>query len=196
MHESVLSRRTNIIWNAVLTFIAITGLVELLLIIPWDITELKGFAFMDLVDLAQANFQIMDISSRGFDLATLLLLFFWALAGMAAGARSRRIKQGAFSSFLGAIFVVLLATGGSMYLDGLSATDALPPGIGIALGVITTMILGGLGGKLTISGAKEFQQQKDAKVWEKDDTWVCSSCGAALPPGAFVCPACGAEAIE
>lgn len=196
MHESVLTPRTNVLWNAILTLIVITGLVELLLILPWDIPELKGFAFMDIIDLARVNFQILDVPSRGFDPTTSLLLFFWALAGLAAGARSRRVLQGAFSGLLGTIFVVLLATGGGIFLNDLSASEALPPGVGIALGAMTAIILGGLGGKLTISSAKEFREQKTAKVWAKDDTWVCPGCGAALPPGAFVCPACGTEALE
>ena len=196
LQEYLLTRRTNILRNAFLTVIAIMGLTELLLILPLDIPELKGFAFMDFVDLSRANFQILDIRDHGVDLVTGVLLFFWALAGLAAGSRSRSTVQGAISGFLGTIFVVGIATIGGIFLGGLTFSTALPPSLGIAVGLGTATIIGGLGGKLTSSPTKAIVKQKTAKIWTKEEKWVCPSCGANLPPGAFVCPACGTDVIE
>jgi len=181
-----------------LTVIAIVGLTELLLLLPWDIPELRGYAFMDIIDIARANFAILDVPTHGFDSISIVLLLFWALSGLTAGARSRRLVQGMFSGLLGSIFVVLLVTIGGLFLDGLSGADALPSSVGLVLGVGTATILGGIGGKLTSASSKTILQEKSTKrkIWTKEDKWVCPNCEASIPPGAFVCPSCGADVIE
>ena len=198
MEESLLTPRTNVLWNSVLTVIAIVGLTELLLILPWDIPELRGYAFMDIIDIARANFTILDISTHGFDGISMILILFWAIAGLTAGARSRRLVQGMFSGLLGSIFVVLLVTIGGLFLDGLSGADALPASVGLVLGLGTATIFGGIGGKLTSTSSKMIQKEKKTKrkIWTTEDKWVCPNCEAAIPQGAFVCPSCGADVIE
>lgn len=196
MEEYILAPRTNILWNAVLTVVAIIGLTELLRILPWDIPELIGFAFMDIIDLARANFMILDITTRVFNLVTIVLLVFWALAGLAAGARSRHAARGAISGLLGGIFIVLIVVIGGMILEDQSLNTALPPVVGIILGLGITTIVGGMGGALTSSTVKTEMKRKTAKIWTKDEKWVCPNCGAEIPPGAFICPSCGIDVIE
>lgn len=198
MEESLLTPRTNILWNSVLTVIAIVGLTELLLILPWDIPELRGYAFMDIIDIARANFAILDIPTHGVDGISIVLIFFWALAGLTAGARSRRLVQGTISGLLGSIFVILLVTIGGLFLDGLSGANALPASVGLVIGLGTATIFGGIGGKLTSASSKMIREEKATKnkIWTNEEKWVCPNCEAAIPPGAFVCPSCGADVIE
>ncbi|MFQ5819125.1 MAG: zinc-ribbon domain-containing protein [Candidatus Heimdallarchaeota archaeon] len=195
MEEYILAPKTNILWNAVLTVVAIIGLTELLRILPWDIPELIGFAFMDIIDLARANFMILDITTRVFNLVTIVLMLFWALAGLAAGARSRHATRGAISGLIGGIFIVLLVVIGGMILEDRSISTALPPVVGIILGLGTASIIGGIGGALTSTTVKT-EMKRTAKIWTKDEKWVCPNCGAEIPPGAFICPSCGIDVIE
>lgn len=196
MDEYILAPRTNILWNAALTVVAIIGLTELLRILPWDIPELIGFAFMDIIDLARVNFMILDITTRVFNLVTIVLMLFWALAGLAAGARSRHATRGAISGLIGGIFIVLLVVIGGMIIEDKSLSTALPPVVGIILGLGTATIVGGIGGALTSSTVKTEMKRKTAKIWTKDEKWVCPNCGAEIPPGAFICPSCGIDVIE
>ncbi len=196
MEEYILAPRTNILWNAVLTVVAIIGLTELLRILPWDIPELIGFAFMDIIDLARANFMILDITTRVFNLVTIALMLFWALAGLAAGARSRHATRGAISGFIGGIFIVLLVVIGGIILEDKSISTALPPVVGIILGLGIATIIGGIGGSLTSSTVKKEIKRKTTKIWTKDEKWICPNCGAEIPPGAFICPSCGIDVIE
>ncbi|MFQ6125388.1 MAG: zinc-ribbon domain-containing protein [Candidatus Heimdallarchaeota archaeon] len=196
MEEYILAPRTNILWNAVLTVVAIIGLTELLRILPWDIPELIGFAFMDVIDLARANFMILDITNRVINLATIVLLAFWTLAGLAAGARSRHAARGVISGLLGGILLVLIVVIGGIILEDQSINTALPPIVGIIIGLGTTTIVGGIGGALTSSTVKMEMKRKTTKIWTKDEKWVCPNCGAEIPPGAFICPSCGIDVIE
>ena len=174
MEESLLTHRTNILWNSVLTVIAIVGLTELLLILPWDIPELRGYAFMDIIDIARANFAILDIPTHGVDVISIVLIFFWALAGLTAGARSRRLVQGTISGLLGSIFVILLVTIGGLFLDGLSGANALPASVGLVIGLVTSTIFGGIGGSKDTKGKKlpEYKSSSYKKKWGKTtNTW-------------------------
>ena len=153
---------------------------------------------MDIIDIARANFTILDLGARGIDSTTILLVIFWGLAGLAAGARSRRMGKGVISGLLGSIFIVLLVTVGGIFLDSLATESAIPPIIGIISGMGTATIFGGLGGKITSAPAKSMLKDNASKrkIWTKEDKWVCPNCEAAIPPGAFVCPTCGADVIE